>query len=96
MRDAFDRGGGRSSQVNSEMHVPIKTREIHNHHMDSTIWNRFRFRYDDIVIATYGKSCTTWLQQIVAQLLFADGDDRAGGELSPWLDLSFPPAISPG
>jgi aryl sulfotransferase len=33
--------------------------------MDSTIWNQFRFRDDDIVIATYGKSGTTWLQQIV-------------------------------
>jgi hypothetical protein len=31
---------------------PRKTREIHNHHMDSTIWNDFRFRDDDIIIAS--------------------------------------------
>jgi len=31
---------------------PRKTRERHNHHFDSTIWNDFRFRDDDIVIAT--------------------------------------------
>ena len=45
-------------------------RELHNHHFDSTIWNDFKFRDDDIIIATYAKSGTTWMQQIVAQLLF--------------------------
>ena len=49
---------------------PVKTRELHNHHFDSTIWNDFAFRDDDIVIATYAKSGTTWTQQIVGQLIF--------------------------
>ena len=47
---------------------PQKTHEFHNHHFDSTIWNDFNFRDDDIIIATYAKSGTTWLQQIVSQL----------------------------
>ena len=38
---------------------PIKTRELRSHHFDSTAWNDFRFRDDDIVIATYAKSGTT-------------------------------------
>jgi hypothetical protein len=70
---------------------PQKQRELHNHHFDSTIWNDFKFRDDDIVIATYGKSGTTWVQQIVAQLLFNGAEDVAVAELSPWLDLRVPP-----
>jgi len=70
---------------------PKKTRELHNHHFDSTIWNDFRFRDDDIVIATYAKSGTTWVQQIVSQLIFDGTADLDVAELSPWLDLRVPP-----
>lgn len=38
---------------------PVKMRELYNHHFDSTMWNGFAFRDDDIVIATYAKSGTT-------------------------------------
>ena len=69
---------------------PVKTRELHNHHFDSTIWNDFAFRSDDIVIATYGKSGTTWTQQIVGQLVFGGAADVDVGALSPWLDLRVP------
>jgi aryl sulfotransferase len=44
---------------------PAKQREFHNHHFDSTIWNDFRFRDGDIVISTYAKSGTTWMQQMI-------------------------------
>lgn len=71
--------------------VPSKTRELHNHHMDSTIWNDFVFREDDIVIATYGKSGTTWVQQIVGQLIFEGAAGVPVAEISPWLDLRVPP-----
>jgi aryl sulfotransferase len=64
---------------------------MHNHHFDSTIWNDFAFREGDIVISTYGKSGTTWVQQIVGQLLFDGAADVSVGDLSPWLDLRVPP-----
>ncbi|MBN9544599.1 MAG: sulfotransferase domain-containing protein [Alphaproteobacteria bacterium] len=70
---------------------PTKTREIHNHHMNSAVWNDFRFRDDDIVIATYGKSGTTWMQQILAQLIFNGQEGIAVSPLSPWLDLRVMP-----
>lgn len=71
--------------------TPIKTREFHNHHIDSTIWNDLNFRDDDIVISTYAKSGTTWVQQIVAQLLFNGEEGVEVAEMSPWLDLRIPP-----
>lgn len=70
---------------------PIKSRELQNHHFDSTIWNDFQFRSDDIIIATYAKSGTTWMQQIVAQMLFNGDPDLSVAEMSPWLDLRVPP-----
>ena len=70
--------------------IPVKTRELHNHHFDSTIWNDFVFRDDDIVIATYAKSGTTWTQQIVGQLLSGGDPSFPVADLSPWLDLRVP------
>ncbi|WP_372720608.1 sulfotransferase domain-containing protein [Novipirellula sp.] len=70
---------------------PVKRRELHNHHFDSTIWNDFKFRDDDIIIATYAKAGTTWMQQIIAQLLFEGDPDLEVAEMSPWMDLRVPP-----
>ena len=71
--------------------IPTKTRELHSNHFDSTIWNDFKFRDDDIIIATYAKSGTTWMQQIIAQLLFNGKADMEVAEMSPWMDLRVPP-----
>jgi aryl sulfotransferase len=70
---------------------PVKTREFHNHHFDSTIWNDFDFRDDDIVISTYAKFGTTWVQQIVSQLIFDGAEGLPVADMSPWLDLRVPP-----
>jgi len=70
---------------------PVKQRDFHNHHFDSTIWDDFAMRDDDIVIATYAKSGTTWMQQIVAQLLFDGREGLEVADMSPWLDLRVPP-----
>lgn len=70
---------------------PVKTREMHSHHFDSTIWEDFKFRNDDIIIASYAKSGTTWMQQIIAQLLFNGAEGLPVAEMSPWLDLRVPP-----
>jgi aryl sulfotransferase len=66
---------------------PVKTREIHNVVFDSSVWNDFKFRADDIVIATWAKAGTTWTQQIIAQLLFAGEQGLPVADMSPWLDL---------
>lgn len=75
----------------SEIVWPVKARELHSHHFDSTIWNDFRFRDDDIIIATYAKAGTSWTQQMIAQMMFGGDPDLAVAEMSPWLDLRVPP-----
>ena len=54
--------------------LPQKIREMHNHHMDSSIWNDLNIRDDDIV-PNYAKSGSTWVQQIAAQMLFGPDPD---------------------
>jgi aryl sulfotransferase len=75
----------------SDIVWPVKTREIHNHHMKSTVWNDFKFRDDDIIISTYAKSGTTWTQQILSQLIFNGAEDIDVAAASPWLDLRVMP-----
>ena len=71
--------------------LPIKTRELRNHHMDSTTWNGFPFRDDDIIVGTYGKAGTTWTQQIIAQLVFDADEAIEVQEISPWWDFRITP-----
>ncbi len=77
--------------MNTQIAWPRKTRELHSHHFDSTVWNDFKFRDGDIVVATYAKSGTTWTQQIVGQLVFGGRENIPVAEISPWLDLRVPP-----
>ena len=70
---------------------PIKTRDIHNHHMNSTVWDSFKFRDDDIVLATYAKSGTTWTQQILTQLIFNGAEGIETSKISAWVDLRIMP-----
>ena len=57
--------------------------------MDSRRWDRFRPRRDDIVIATYPKCGTTWMQRIVSLLVFRDPAPIRLMDVSPWLDCRF-------
>ncbi len=74
-----------------EIKWPQKSREFQNHHFDSTFLNEFKFRDDDIIVSTYAKSGTTWLQQILSQLIFNGREDMEVAEISPWIDLRVPP-----
>ena len=71
---------------------PQKTREMESNHFDSKVWNDFKFRDDDIVISTYAKSGTTWMQQIISQLIFNGKEGLPVADMSPWIDLRVPPA----
>ena len=68
---------------------PVKKHELLNAHVDSSVWNHFTFRGDDIVIASWGKSGSTWLQQIVGQLVLPDEESWAVADVSPWMELAL-------
>ena len=53
--------------------LPQRSRLYQNHHFDSTRWDWFETRPDDIVVGTSYKAGTTWTQAILANLLFPDG-----------------------
>jgi aryl sulfotransferase len=71
--------------------LPQVIHTYQNHTIDSTRWNGYKPRTDDIVIATSYKSGTTWMQEIVRQLVFLEQEapqrDEVGlWEVSPWLE----------
>jgi aryl sulfotransferase len=69
---------------------PERIREYRNHHLDSTRWDRFVARDDDIFVTTAYKAGTTWTQRILAALVLGPVPLYANlGEISPWLDARF-------
>lgn len=62
-------------------------REVRSRVFDSARWRDYRPRSDDIVIATYSKCGTTWMQRIVSMLVFRSADPKQLWDLSPWPDM---------
>ena len=73
--------------------LPQKTREYNGHPIiNGNRWQSYIHRPDDIVITTSYKAGTTWMQTIVANLLFQDGDFPAPvTAMAPWLDMDMVP-----
>ena len=67
--------------------LPVKNAEQQWAVWDSTRLNDFPFRDDDIMIGTWSKSGTTWIQQLVGQLIFKGDPDVYGQTLSPWIEF---------
>ncbi len=76
--------------------LPTLTRIYQNHTLDSTRWNCYQPRSDDIVISTSLKSGTTWMLEIVAQLIFRgqtvpEGADSQPRSASVWFEPRWGP-----
>ncbi len=65
------------------------TRTVRSRVYDSKRWDGYRPRSNDIVIATYAKCGTTWMQRIVGMLVFQSSALRPIWESSPWPDMRF-------
>ncbi|MCB0109619.1 MAG: sulfotransferase domain-containing protein [Caldilineaceae bacterium] len=79
------------------LQLPQVTHIYQNNNLDSTRWQHFQPRADDIVITTSIKSGTTWMQEIVRQLIFSgqesapERDHVAVWDVSPWLEWRMIP-----
>ena len=58
------------------MDTPQCTRVYENHHLASPRWREYETRPGDVLVATAYKSGTTWMQTIVANLIFQDCNNR--------------------
>lgn len=68
--------------------LPQREHVYQNHKLDSTYWDAFEPRTDDVVIATSIKSGTTWMQTIVANLIFQGQlPSQPVWQLSPWIEF---------
>lgn len=59
--------------------------------IDSRRWSAYRPRSGDVIIATYPKCGTTWMQQIVGLLIFQSPEPRPVGEIAAWVDRRLDP-----
>ncbi|MEM7023513.1 MAG: sulfotransferase domain-containing protein [Pseudomonadota bacterium] len=64
-------------------------REYRDWACDSRHWAHYRPRPTDIVISTYPKSGTTWMQRIVGMLVFQSAEPMPLHQISPWPDRRF-------
>jgi aryl sulfotransferase len=80
-----------AKSATESMMAPQRLHTYQNHTLDSTRWDAYKPRDDDIIIATPYKSGTTWTQEIVLHLVFLDQRVPFREEVSPWLDARFGP-----
>jgi aryl sulfotransferase len=75
------------------MLVEPPQREYRTWIFDSRRWGHYAPRPDDIVIATYPKCGTTWMQRIVSLLVFQTIEPKPIMQISAWIDRRFPQPI---
>jgi aryl sulfotransferase len=62
--------------------------------LDSRRWDHYRRRDGDIIIATYPKCGTTWMQRIVQLLVFQSVEAVPLMKISPWIERRFPQPVA--
>ena len=71
---------------------PTPTKVYQNHHLDSSRWDTYEPRSDDVIITTAYKSGTTWTQDIFYELIHGDDAEPLPRKLANvWPDAVFLP-----
>lgn len=86
--------GHRMTANRAGAHAQRQPRLYRSWTTDSRRWAHYRPRDGDVIIATYPKCGTTWMQRIVDLLVFQSPEPRSINEVSPWIDRSISPIES--
>lgn len=74
------------------MELPSKTRDYDVGLTDTSRWQHFNPRPDDVFVCTLPKNGTTWMQSLVCMILFESAElDFVPQAYSPWFDARFRP-----
>ncbi len=69
--------------------LPEVSRIYQNHTLDSTRWDHYAPREDDVIVTTSYKSGTSWMQDIVLHLIYHGQEIPSLMDISPWIDARF-------
>jgi len=73
-------------------HAPVRDRLYRSAVVDSSKWDLFEPRDDDIIVCSSYKAGTTWMQAICAALIFQQPQPPLPQDkLSPWFDANHEP-----
>ena len=66
--------------------LPQRTRSYENVRIDSARWDHYAPRKGDVVVATYTKNGTTWMEHIVLHLIHRGSSKPTIHEVAIWVD----------
>tara|TARA_A100001037_G_scaffold292770_1_gene308519 strand:- start:204 stop:1127 length:924 start_codon:yes stop_codon:yes gene_type:complete len=66
--------------------LPLRTKSYKNLRIDTSRWDRYVARSGDVVVATYAKNGTTWMEQIVLHLIHRGPDRPTIHDTAVWVD----------
>lgn len=69
--------------------LPKRNRSHIDEMRDSGRWDHYSPREGDVIVTTYPKCGTTWVEHIVVNFLHHGGEVPLVMDVSPWLELHF-------
>ena len=76
--------------------LPVRTQSRMTARYDSSRWDHYVPRDDDVVVATYPKCGTTWMEHILVNLFHYGKEVPVVRDVAPWIEFRLAPGIPGG